>query len=133
MLPGRSLTDRQKLRISRIISLAWSLIMIGLATLLRDTRSPLVELGLSIASITYGGMLGIFIQGVLFKKFNDKAALAGVLASITGVLVVSYAGKVFWPWYVPIGFLISFVTGTALNLGMRKFSGQGVRPSSGPR
>jgi NO-binding membrane sensor protein with MHYT domain len=95
-------------------------VLIGIASLLTDTKNPLVELGLSIASITYGGMLGIFIQGIVFEKFSDRAAIAGVMISISAVLFISVACNVFWPWFVPIGFVISFLTGSILNLLIKK-------------
>jgi SSS family transporter len=116
----RNMSDRAKLRISRAISFGWSCVMIGIASLLTDTKNPLVELGLSIASITYGGMLGIFIQGIVFERFSDRAALAGVIISISAVLLISVACNVFWPWFVPIGFVISFFAGSLLNVIIMK-------------
>jgi NO-binding membrane sensor protein with MHYT domain len=123
--------EKRKVALSRLISLVWTCVMMLIAMLLRDTKSPLVELGLSIASITYGGMLGIFIQGVLFERFSDRAALGGVLASIVSVLAISAAFNVFWPWYVPIGFTVSFLVGLALNRAMG--GGKAATPGTGPR
>jgi solute:Na+ symporter, SSS family len=120
MISRWNISDRKKLMLSRAISFVWACVMMGIAMLLRDTKSPLVELGLSIASITYGGMLGIFLQGALFDQFSDRAALTGVLASIVVVLVVSVAFSVFWPWFVPIGFTVSFVVGSAVNRVLKK-------------
>jgi SSS family transporter len=119
-LPRRNISDRQKLMISRAISFGWSCVMIVIASLLTDTKNPLVELGLSIASLTYGGMLGIFIQGIVFEKFSDRAALSGVMISIAAVLFISLASGIFWPWFVPIGFMISFLSGSLLNFIMKK-------------
>ena len=110
-----NITDRKKLMISRGIAFMWACVMMGIAMLIKDTKSPLVELGLGIASITYGGMLGIFLQGALFHKFSDRAALTGVMASIAAVLFISTAFNVFWPWFVPIGFTVSFAVGSAMN------------------
>ncbi len=115
-----NITDRKKLMISRGIAFMWACVMMGIAMLLKDTKSPLVELGLSIASITYGGMLGIFLQGALFEKFSDKAALTGVMASIAAVLFISATFRVFWPWFVPIGFTVSFGVGSAINVVLKK-------------
>ncbi|MBN2157803.1 MAG: sodium:solute symporter [Spirochaetes bacterium] len=120
MIPGKNISERLKVRISRAVSFGWCCVMMAVAMLLRDTKSPLVELGLSIASITYGGMLGIFVQAALFRDFSDRASLVGVAASIIAVLVVMAAFNVFWPWFVPIGFAVSFFTGTALNRVMNK-------------
>jgi solute:Na+ symporter, SSS family len=131
MLSGREMPEKRKVALSRLISLVWTCVMMLIAMFLRDTKSPLVELGLSIASITYGGMLGIFIQGVLFERFSDRAALGGVLASIVSVLAISAAFNVFWPWYVPIGFAVSFLVGLALDRAMG--SGKAATPGTGPR
>lgn len=119
-LPERDMTDRRRLLVSRCISLAWSCVMMGIAFFLQNTKSPLVELGLSIASITYGGMLGIFIQGALFRNFSDRAAIAGVAASIASVLGVFFGCDLFWPWFVPIGFSVSLLVGSALNAVMKR-------------
>jgi len=120
MISRRDIPEKRKVQLSRVISFVWTLVMMLIAVFLKDTKSPLVELGLSIASITYGGMLGIFLQGALFKKFSDRAALAGVVASIASVLAISAAFKVFWPWFVPVGFAVSFLTGTLLNMAARR-------------
>jgi solute:Na+ symporter, SSS family len=131
MISRKEMPEKRKVALSRLISLGWTCVMMLIAVFLRDTKSPLVELGLSIASITYGGMLGIFLQGALFDKFSDRAALAGVLVSIVSVLAISAAFKVFWPWYVPIGFTVSFVSGIVLNRVLKK-KGE-VTPGTGLR
>ena len=38
----------------------------------------MLEAGLSIASITLGMLLGVFLLGVLTKRVQEKAAIAGV-------------------------------------------------------
>lgn len=120
LISRREMPEKRKVMLSRLISFGWTCVMMLIAVFLKDTRSPLVELGLSIASITYGGMLGIFIQGALFEKFSDRAALGGVAASIVTVLVISFAFEVFWPWFVPIGFAVSLVAGAGLNMALAK-------------
>ncbi len=132
MLSRKDLPEKRKVLVSRLISLAWTLVLMALAMAMRNTKSPLVELGLSIASITYGGMLGIFIQGALFRRFGEGAALSGVVLSIALVLAISIVTPLFWPWYVPVGFLIAFGTGSAVQLvlGRKK---DGVSPGFGPQ
>ncbi|OHD63111.1 MAG: hypothetical protein A2176_08400 [Spirochaetes bacterium RBG_13_51_14] len=127
MISRRDIPERSKIRISRAVSFIWTCVMIGIAMVFRDTKDPLVELGLGIASITYGGMLGIFIQGIVFETFSDAAALTGVVASILTTLAVSLAFDVFWPWFVPIGFAVSFIVGTVLNRVMTKKQVSGNR------
>ena len=117
MISRRDIPEKRKISCHASYLSCGRCVMMRIACFLRDTKSPLVELGLSIASITYGGMLGIFIQGALFEQFSDRAALAGVVASIVAVLVISAVFKVFWPWFVPIGFTVSFVTGIGAEHG----------------
>ncbi|MBN1496942.1 MAG: sodium:solute symporter [Spirochaetes bacterium] len=119
-LSEKNIPARRKLLISRAISLAWACVMMGIAFLLQNSRSPLVELGLSIASITYGGMLGIFVQGALSDRFSDRAALAGVMASIAAVLAVFLLCDLFWPWFVPLGFGVSLLVASVLNRLMKR-------------
>ena len=114
-IPARGYSERKNVLISRATALCWTAVMIALASMLKDTSSPLVELGLSIASITYGGMLGIFLQGALFRKFSDRAALAGVILSIAAIIALTLCCEIFWPWYVPIGFCVSFISGVVID------------------
>ncbi|TFH41414.1 MAG: sodium:solute symporter [Chrysiogenales bacterium] len=116
MLSHRDIPEKRKVLLSRLISLVWSCVLIGIAMFVRNTSSPLVELGLTIASITYGGMLALFIQGALFSKFSERAALSGVVVRIASILTISLATPLFWPWYVPVGFIISFCAGAAVHL-----------------
>lgn len=119
-ISSRAMSEKRKLRLSRFMALFWTLALMAVALLLEDTKSPLVELGLGIASVTYGGLIGIFLQARLFAQFDDRAALAGVVASIAAVFVASRVFQVFWPWYVPLGFAVSFGTGILLDrLGRR--------------
>lgn len=118
---SRDMTERRKLRLSRLMALFWTLALMAVALMLENTKSPLVELGLGIASVTYGGFIGIFLQARLFDRFNDRAALAGVFASIIAVLVAGRVYGVFWPWFVPLGFLVSFSVGIILDRAARRF------------
>jgi len=111
----RGYSEKKKLLLSRGTTLLWTAVIILMSSLLSDNKSPLVEVGLAIASVTYGGMLGIFILGVTVRGVSEKAALAGVIISIVSVIVMAAALDVFWPWYVPAGFIISYAVGLALH------------------
>ncbi|MDY6934060.1 MAG: sodium/solute symporter [Spirochaetota bacterium] len=111
----KDMSDSRKVGVSRIISLVWAMTIIGISILLQDSKNPLVEVGLSIASVTYGGMMGIFIMGRFFKDFHDGSAIAGVALSIAINLIIAISTNVFWLWYVVIGFGVSFVAAVVLN------------------
>jgi Na+/proline symporter len=88
---------------SRIFTLLWGILLIGGAMLFRDTKNPVVELGLSIASFTYGGLLGTFLLGLFFKYLKQIDALIGFIAGIIGMVFVIYFTKVAYTWYTIIG------------------------------
>ncbi len=112
----RKNSDKIKLRFSRLISLFWTICIVLVSVLLSDNKSPLVELGLSIASVTYGGMLGIFFMGRIFKSINDKAAVSGMIAGIITTIIIALTTNMFWPWFVCTGFIVSITTGKLFNI-----------------
>jgi Na+/proline symporter len=114
-LQDRDMTEKRRMKISRVVTVIWSAALVLVATLIHDSTSPLIELGLGITSLLYGGILGIFIQARYMKNFSDRAALTGVFVSIAGVVAISKYLAVFWPWYVPLGLLISLSAGFAVN------------------
>ncbi len=114
-IDNRPWSDSQKLFFSRMVSLVWTAVLTILAMLLNDTKNPLVEIGLSIASITYGGMLGIFIMGRYLEDFSDRSALVGVFVSIGLNALLATLTSLFWLWYVAIGFTAAFMAGSFHN------------------
>ncbi len=119
-LREKHISAAKKVALSRGVSLLWTVVIIGISMLFKDSKNPLVEIGLSIASITYGGMLGIFLTGRFIKGVSDFSALAGVFVSIAVMGVIAFTTTLFWLWYVALGFVIAVsVTAVAHYLGMR--------------
>ena len=79
---GKNNSPQQDLLISRIITVAWGVIFIAGAMLFTDKKNPVVELGLSIASFTYGGLLGTFLMGVFIKQVKENAAMIALWSAI---------------------------------------------------
>jgi len=79
---GKNNTPKQDLLISRIMTAVWGVIFIGGAMLFKDKNNPVVELGLAIASFTYGGLLGTFLMGVFFKNIKENTALIAQWSAI---------------------------------------------------
>ncbi len=88
---SRSLSDASALRLSRIMTLFWGAALIGFAMLFTDMQNPVVELGLSIASFTYGGLLGAFLLGILSKKAREVDAIIAFVATIVLMTVVIFS------------------------------------------
>jgi Na+/proline symporter len=71
-----------------------------------------LESGLSIASVTLGILLGVFLLGVLTKRAGENAAIAGVAAGVLAMLFVKFATAIPFTWWVLIGSAVTFMVGS---------------------
>ncbi|MCX6138344.1 MAG: sodium:solute symporter [Ignavibacteriales bacterium] len=101
---------------SRLFTLFWGVVLIGGAMLFTDTRNPVVELGLKIASFTYGGLLGTFFLGLLFKRTNQTDAVIGFIAGLSAMIAVLSFTKIDFTWHTLIGCLVTISVGNACAL-----------------
>jgi solute:Na+ symporter, SSS family len=111
----RNVSAAQQLRVSRWITLLWGAALIIPALCLHGMESVLAT-GLTIASIPYGSMLGVFLLGVLTKKANWKGSFCGMAIGLFSMLAVWQFSKIHWTWYVLIGTGITFAVGYAVSL-----------------
>ena len=118
----KNLKANEQLRISRRVTLFWGAVLMILAILSRDVQSVL-EAGLTIASITYGGMLGAFLLGVFTKRANEKGTIIAMAVGLASMLSIWYYSTIAFTWYVLIGTAITFAAGYSASLLFR------VRPS----
>lgn len=100
---GKDLTEKKEMYWSKIFTLFWGAVLIGGAMLFTDTKNPVVELGLKIASFTYGGLLGTFFLGLLFKKVQQFDAYMGFIAGILVMVAVIFLTKIDFTWHTLIG------------------------------
>ena len=66
---------------------------------------------MSIASVTLGLLLGVFLLGVLTQRVGERAAIVGVLAGLATILYVRFATPIAWTWWVLIGSAATFAAG----------------------
>jgi SSS family solute:Na+ symporter len=109
-------SDAQKVRLSRFATFLWALVLFGLAVLSLHKVGRVVEVGLQIASIAYGALLGVFLLGVLTWRANQRGAMVGMLLGFASELYLWLGTQVPWTWWVAIGTVITFVTGYAISL-----------------
>lgn len=114
-----SIPDDTLLRLSKLVTLAWGVILFGIGLLARQWGSVL-EAGLSVASVLYGSLLGVFLLGVLTTRVGPAAARTGMLAGFVVMLYVHFASGIAWTWYVVIGTIVTFTIGNAASLFLRK-------------
>ncbi len=103
--------ERRRLRISRIATAFWAGVLFVLALLCLNRIPRVIEVGLQIASIAYGALLGVFLLGVLTRKARERGAMVGMLLGFLSEVYLWQFTRVPWTWYVAIGTTVTFGIG----------------------
>jgi solute:Na+ symporter, SSS family len=123
------------LRVGRAWTLVWGLVITVVALLFQviagGGQTPVVVFALSIASITYGALLGAYLLAGGPAWVRGKDVIGAIAVAVAVMLVVFFAkalgrlpaltwlapaGQLAWPWYVPLGSAITVITGLALGV-----------------
>ena len=125
-----SSSDREKARGSRLLAIFWTALLFFLA-LLSNGGGHVVEVGLSIASVAYGALLGVFLLGTLNGRSNETGAMIGMLGGLMLNIFIWRQSrplhfaidalsltlpKIAWTWYVFVGSVGTYVLGSAASL-----------------
>ncbi len=102
--------ERTRMRLSRLATFCWAMVLFGLAVLALQKVGRVVEVGLQIASVAYGALLGVFLLGVLTRKANQRGAMVGMLFGFSTELYL-WRAHVPWTWWVLIGTVVTFAVG----------------------
>jgi SSS family transporter len=109
--------------VSRWMTLVWGITRIAVALLaLRWVRgSSVIDEVLKVAGFTTGMILGLFLLGSLRRPVASWAALAGLVAGFAVVFVIWLpplwpGGALAWPWYAPVGTIVTVAVALVLNL-----------------
>ncbi len=102
--------EAQRVRLSRWATVGWAVVLFALAILSRR-GGHVVEIGLSIASVAYGALLGVFLLGVLTRRANESGAMIGMACGFVLNLYLWLGTKVPWTWYVMIGSAATIAVG----------------------
>jgi Na+/proline symporter len=128
-LTRRGPDDAATYRAGRLFALMWGVVLTGGALLYPESRTPVVIVALSIASFTYGALLGAFFLGIYNVRARQRDAILGMSVGIVAMAAVVFAKQlsvafpavatvlgpfagIAWPWYVLIGTTITLFTGT---------------------
>jgi solute:Na+ symporter, SSS family len=111
--------ERTRMRLSRLSTFAWALLLFALAVLSLHKVGRVIEVGLQIASVAYGALLGVFLLGVLTKKANQRGAMLGMLFGFSVELYL-WGTHVPWTWWVMIGTIVTFAVGYAASAVMHE-------------
>ena len=116
-----------ELSLSRKITLIWGVVLSVSALLFASLqlqageRPTVVELGLGIASYTYGGLLGAFILGLVSQKAQTRDALIGFFSGLMSQLFIVNGPAqnllpgeplaLAWPLYTAVGAAVVVLIG----------------------
>ncbi len=134
--------DRERGLVSRGSTVVWAVVLFGIAvySVGAGGKGHVVEIGLSIASVAYGAMLGVFLLGTLNRRATEAGAVLGMVGGfLLNVLMFQHPlpirlGVVTIPhvaftWYVLIGSGVTFLVGSLASLVIgrqRRAMGAGV-------
>jgi SSS family transporter len=131
-LTKRRADDPRTLRVGKLFALLWGVVLTGGALLYPEQGTPVVVIALSIASYTYGGLLGGFSLGILWPRAVQRDAIIGISVGIFAMTFIVFAKQlaalsphmadalviggidlrqIAWPWYVLIGTSITMLVG----------------------
>jgi SSS family transporter len=133
-ITGRDPNDPRTLRVGRIFALIWGIVLTGGALLFpKNQQTPVVVIALSIASFTYGGLLGGFFLAIFWRRARQRDAILGMSVGIAAMSFIVFAKQIMaavpalapllkplstiaYPWYVLIGTTITMTVGILSSL-----------------
>ena len=112
---GRQRPESYYLKLGRAATVVWGVVLLGIGIMARQWGSVL-EAGLTIASIPFGALLGVFLLGVLTRRVTENAAIVGMFAGLATIIYVRFATPIAWTWYVAIGAAATFLAALLVSL-----------------
>ena len=123
--------DRERMMVSRASTVVWALVLFAVAiySVFAGGKGHVVEVGLSIASVAYGALLGVFLLGTLTRYATQTGAIVGMVCGFALNMILwlqslrllpnPLAGVHFpavaFTWYVLIGAIVTFAVGSAVS------------------
>lgn len=110
------------LRVGRLFTLLWAVILIGGAIVFRFLQqgAPVVVIALQIASFTFGPLLGGFLLGTLFRHPDQRDAVTGIGVAVVAMTTLwalqTFGGierVVDTLWFALIGSALTVTVGLA--------------------
>jgi solute:Na+ symporter, SSS family len=103
--------EKQRMRMARAATFVWALVLFGLAVIALHKVGRVVEVGLQIASVAYGALLGAFLLGVLTRRANQRGATVGMVCGFAVELYLWLGTRLPWTWWVMVGTAVTFGVG----------------------
>jgi SSS family transporter len=97
------LPDDRYLSLARFATVFWAAVLVLIGWVARRAGGSVLEAGLSIASVTLGLLLGVFLLACLTKRPGERAAIAGLLFGAAVMLYIKTSTHIAFTWWVAIG------------------------------
>jgi transporter, SSS family len=115
-----AVSEQHFLKLARWTTVGWGVVLFLVGLVARHWGSVL-EAGLTIASILYGSLLGVFLLGLLTRSVREPAAMAAMVAGLLTMLCVRQFTHIAFTWYVLIGTAATFLVGCSVSLVLGDF------------
>src|SRR5437773_36542 len=76
------------LRVGRWLTLLWTAVLVAGAMAFRNQNTPVVQLALSVASITYGALLGTYLLGGWWSRARQRDVVVAIIVSVLAMTPV---------------------------------------------
>jgi solute:Na+ symporter, SSS family len=119
----------KQVRRSRQWTIFWG-VLLGIFGMIH--WGPVLVAGLTIASITYGSLLGTFLLVIWNRHATARGAIAGMIAGLIGMTAIHFYSNLAWTWYVLAGTIITFVTGSVVSLTGEPQKNPGASAATSP-
>ena len=113
---GRRLraTEAATLRASRILTAVWAVALAVVAMIAR-TWGLVLETGLTITSITFGPVLGVFLLAVAGRRLEQSAVLTAMGVGLAVAACAHLLTPLAWTWLTPLGAAVTLLLGWVLS------------------
>ena len=110
------------LRAGRAFTLLWGVLLtagaLGFQAIASGRDTPVVVVALSIASVTYGALLGAYVLagwgGRMGARLGGRAVITGVVVSLVVMAFVVFGGWLAFTWFVPLGTAVTVLIALAV-------------------
>ena len=102
-------SDSFYLRLARYTTVFWGAVLFLVGLFAQYYSRSVLEAGLSIASVLYGGLLGVFLLGLLTKQPGETAAMIGMTSGLVATILLQ--PYMAYTWYILVGSSVTMIVG----------------------
>lgn len=90
-------TDRQLMRVLRVSTVVWGILGTVMALSLVSLTESVLDIWWTLSSILGGGIVGLFLLGIISRQAGNAAAVTGVLTGSLVLIWMVVSTSDFWP------------------------------------